>query len=847
MKRVCHSIVSRWVSFVVLATVLGCALDAAAALPSPWVQGDIGPVGVKGTANESAGVITVQGSGTDIWNGTDQFTFVYQSLSGDGEIVARVTAVQNTNAEAKAGVMLRESLAPGARHVSMFLTSGKGTLFVFRPAANGSVGYGFAPATAPRWVKVARKGTTITAFHSANGTTWTQAGQFSLSGVQNVYVGLAVNSKNNTVLNTSTFDNVRVTNGTAPPPSPNPNPTPTPSPTVTLSSLALNPASVTSGASAQGTVTLSAAAPSGGAVVTLSSSQPSVATVPSSVTIAAGSTTATFTVTTAAVSSTAATNIGALYGGVTKIATLNVSPKAVVTLTSLSVTPASVQGGTQCQGRATLSAAAPAGGATVTLSSSGSAATIPANVTVPAGSTSAAFAIGTTTVSSATTVNIAGAYAGATLSASLTIGAANSVTGFYVAPNGSPSGDGSINRPWNLQTALAHPAAVKPGNTIWLRGGTYRGNFKSTLTGTAAAPIIVRQYPGERATIDANTSIVDAAIRVHGADTWYWGFEVTNSNPNRNNSGGFNNPPLRATSVYVVGPRTKFINLVVHDGLEGFDFWSPAVDAEIYGTLVYNVGVESPDRGHGHSIYVQNKTGTKRITDNILFNGYSFGIHAYTGSDGLDNIRMEGNVVFNHGVLSDTSGAKANIYFGGGDVPDNPTLINNYVYSTPGNDGRAADLDNAGGCRNLTLTGNYLVGDSALEIAGCTVSALTGNTFYGRAGSQVAGNTYHTNRPAGVKAYVRPNRHEPGRANIVVYNWDALAFVGVDVSSVLKNGQAYEVRNAQDFFAAPVLSGTYDGRPLSLPMNGLSVARPIGGSAPPPTGPDFNVFVLIPR
>ncbi len=76
---------------------------------------------------------------------------------------------------------------------------------------------------------------------------------------------------------------------------------------------------------------------------------------------------------------------------------------------------------------------------------------------------------------------------------------------FYVSPTASASGTGSIGNPWKLQTALNHPSAVKPGDTIWLRGGTYTGApFTSNLNGTSASPIIVRQYPGERATIDGN-------------------------------------------------------------------------------------------------------------------------------------------------------------------------------------------------------------------------------------------------------------------------------------------------------------------------------------------------------
>src|SRR5438309_9886501 len=74
---------------------------------------------------------------------------------------------------------------------------------------------------------------------------------------------------------------------------------------------------------------------------------------------------------------------------------------------------------------------------------------------------------------------------------------------FYVSPTGAPSGDGSFANPWDLATALDGPAAVTPGSTIWLRGGTYAdgayyGGYLSTLTGTGAAPIGVRQFAGER-------------------------------------------------------------------------------------------------------------------------------------------------------------------------------------------------------------------------------------------------------------------------------------------------------------------------------------------------------------
>lgn len=77
---------------------------------------------------------------------------------------------------------------------------------------------------------------------------------------------------------------------------------------------------------------------------------------------------------------------------------------------------------------------------------------------------------------------------------------------YYVSPTALPTGDGSLGNPWPLQTALERGAA-QPGDTVWLRGGTYKGKYKSTLEGTASHPIKVRSYPGEWARIDGNVQL----------------------------------------------------------------------------------------------------------------------------------------------------------------------------------------------------------------------------------------------------------------------------------------------------------------------------------------------------
>jgi hypothetical protein len=191
-----------------------------------------------------------------------------------------------------------------------------------------------------------------------------------------------------------------------------------------VSSVTLNPTSVTGGTSSTGTVTLSSAAPTGGAVVTLSSNN-AAATVPASVTVAANATTATFTVTTIAVGSPASATISGTYTGATQTATLTVNPPVV---SSVGLNPTSVTGGSPSTGTVTLGSAAPTGGLSVGLSSNSTSATVPASVTVAAGATTATFSVTTTTVTSTTTATISATFNGGTQTAALTINPSSGAT-----------------------------------------------------------------------------------------------------------------------------------------------------------------------------------------------------------------------------------------------------------------------------------------------------------------------------------------------------------------------------------------------------------------------------------
>jgi hypothetical protein len=111
------------------------------------------------------------------------------------------------------------------------------------------------------------------------------------------------------------------------------------------------------------------------------------------------------------------------------------------------------------------------------------------------------------------------------------------------------------------------------------------------------------------------------------------------------------------------------------------------------------------------------------------------------------------------------------------------------------------------------------------------------------------GNTYWSSSApptSGTYAFVRPNAYEPGRANIIIYNWSNLATVPVDLSGVLQFGDQFEIREAQTFYSQPAVIGTYAGGSVNVPMTAVVPPMPIGrGTSPGTTGTLFHVFVLI--
>lgn len=444
----------------------------------------------------------------------------------------------------------------------------------------------------------------------------------------------------------------------------------------------------------------------------------------------------------------------------------------------------------------------------------------------------------------------------------------------FVSPAATEGGDGSENQPWTLATALAGAGGqVQPGDTIWLRGGVYPGRFRSLLDGAPDRWIVFRQYPGERATINGT-------LRADGSYLAFWGFEIMQSTPTTYG--------LQANTAH-----GRFVNLVVHDaGTEGVSFWTPAVDAELYGCIIYNNGThENLD----HGVYVHNEEGTKLIADNVFFNNLARGIQVYASPRNpfIRNIRVEGNVSFNNGTISSSVTARENLIFNAPVPMSGMAAIANMLFFSDssglnlhvgkyalGNNQDIELRDNyaAGGSIGLemnepwqhaTVSGNVFIGSrDVVKVGGTGLSRYlwTDNTWVRDANATAwrYGDTrYDWNRwravtglgrsdrvlpepPRETVAFVRPNRYEPGRALLVVYNWGGRSTVTVDVSKILHPGDRYEIRNIQAVYGPPVVSGVFRTDSITVPMSGIAPPVAIGRvtRTAPRTGPAFDVFLM---
>jgi len=458
---------------------------------------------------------------------------------------------------------------------------------------------------------------------------------------------------------------------------------------------------------------------------------------------------------------------------------------------------------------------------------------------------------------------------------------------FHVTLDGSPNGDGSEFSPWDLRTALSHPSAVLQGDTIWLHEGVYKGHFKSTLTGAAGANIVVRQFPGEKAIIDGIGSTASAAIlSIYGSYTSFWGITVTDSTTKWTTT-------KHSTGINLFGQNIKLINMIVHDApSNGIGAWTNALNVEIYGCISYYNGYQGTSRGHGHGLYTQNKDGTKVIENNIFFSNMATGIQMYTEQGYIQGFHLEGNSIFNNGNISTNRISTQNILIYGNRPADRLVIIENYTFhrSLKANNVRLGKVTVNGG---VIVKDNYMMGGSpvlrminwksvefsentivgsgklvSLKSSGIQTSSYDWDNNIYHAGSDTKpynesspltfeswkqtysidlNSQYSHDSPSGTKIFKRPNKYEPGRSTITIFNRDMQNSVNVDLSDLIEDGAKYEIFDVENLNQGPLLAGVYKGGSIDIPMDLTSITPPNGNVPliPEHTGLEFGVYLIL--
>ena len=455
-----------------------------------------------------------------------------------------------------------------------------------------------------------------------------------------------------------------------------------------------------------------------------------------------------------------------------------------------------------------------------------------------------------------------------------------------------------------------------------MRGGVHIPNWDNgifpSLSGTLAAPIIVRNYNGERATIECNTQAF--AIYCQGSYIWFWGIELMTTGPCVSNSAGEANPRsygFEANAANISPPPpdavgVKLINCVIHDTAQGISSYDTSPDFEAHGNIVYYNGWRGADRQHGHGAYIHGPRGTKTLEQNFILDNFDEGMQFYgSGGSVVQNLTARFNTVVNSGSLSG-SNYQYNLIIGNGTCFSNTIDTNHFFFNPTMKNGGQVNFGIWGGLgqfRDSQFTNNDVVGgdNAALIMEGATRVTVTGNRVYNEVGASAllrwaqfvgdtkAGTTIDRNQyfknpvfvaadylvdsnfnfsegngsfndfpkwqantgfdasstfspaaPTGKWISVHKNKYEQRRGNITIYNWDLSPTVDVDLSSVLSPGDVFVIQDAQNFYALPVVAGTYQGGTVSIPMTGLTKAAPLGGAQTPPhTAPLLGTFVVM--
>ena len=348
------------------------------------------------------------------------------------------------------------------------------------------------------------------------------------------------------------------------------------------------------------TVTLTAAAGTGGLTVALSSSSTAVS-VPASVTVPAGATSAGFTATVSSVTAAQTARLTASAGSVTESYTIQLGTAAAGALSGLTCRSGSMTGAGTDSCTVTLTAAAGTGGLTVALSSSSTAVSVPASVTVPAGATSAGFTATVSSVTAAQTARLTASADGVTESYTIQLGAA--APGLTLQSTSVSFGDVSLNTPATqtvLMTSSGTAALTISAASLTGAGFSLTGSsFPLTLQPGQTAILDIQFDPKATGaatgavTLTTNTSTGTAKIALSGTGETADSYEVDLSwNPPTSST-----DPVAGYDIYRAVSGSSSYQLLNSD----VDDVATYTDSTVQNGAAYTYYVESVDASGNRS------------------------------------------------------------------------------------------------------------------------------------------------------------------------------------------------------------------------------------------------------
>jgi hypothetical protein len=175
---------------------------------------DIGNPAIAGTVTVDKGGFKITAGGADIWGVKDEFNFVYIEKTGDFDIVTRIESLSAPHLYTKAGIMARDDLTAGCRHIYFQVfpnnnprnKNNGGYEFQYRQLNNGEMkaiypasatGTPEFPVSYPNtWVRLQRINNEFTGYYSTDGKSWKVYTTYTLELPSKLYLGLAVTSHN---------------------------------------------------------------------------------------------------------------------------------------------------------------------------------------------------------------------------------------------------------------------------------------------------------------------------------------------------------------------------------------------------------------------------------------------------------------------------------------------------------------------------------------------------------------------------------------------------------------------------------------------------------------------------